>query len=274
MATGAQNHRLSFSNDKSRSLGVQNNDTKLEQMHILNLGEVGALDLITCGSNIYSLEATDNSSRLRLLNLDSTELSNRKSRYVDHERLDCTKIGNNDFVLTAVGDDVYKVFRGNNLDPIDTGEQTGWSDAAIGDLNGDGQHDVRGCTASGCDIDMADLDGDGTDELIIANSTGITVKGWNKEFSVIGSQFTTTDLNEDGALELITREEDSNWITVYAAGETGNTGGGLMHPKALLVEGNYDQLPVFYDLDSDGRVEQLTIDENGNTRVSYMQSEN
>ena len=136
--------------------------------------------------------------------------------------------------------------------------QTWFKAIAIGDITGINTPAVRD-VKDDCQIEMADLDGDGTDELIVASGT-VTVSGWGQDITLDKQgTISTTDIDGDGIEELLVKDMESivNWV--YRGLD-----GGLA-PSFGLQMTDHVGTGILQDIDGDSILEVILRDEAGDS---------
>ena len=133
----------------------------------------------------------------------------------------------------------------HTLDEIGTGSSEDWYDITVGDVDGVGALDVRGCSADGCSIDFVDFDNDGIDELV-TNEGNITVEGWGDTFTLQHQgEHRIEDIDGDGTNEIVVVNAEGLWI--YRA-----TTGRVLPPFGLQINTDATGVAQFVDLNGDG----------------------
>ena len=168
--------------------------------------------------------------------------------------MDCTIFEDQTYIVVGTGVD-WKLLR-DDMSEITTGSSGNWADIAVGNLDDAGDLDVRGCDAAGCRIDMADLDGDGLDEVII-NSGDITVEGWNTTVTLSEQGVhRIEDVNGDGVSEILVHNEQGLWVFRASFG-------GMLPPFGLQINTDTSLPAHFFDIDGDGVLSPIVLRDNG-----------
>ena len=86
-----------------------------------------------------------------------------------------------------------------------------WDDIALGYASENtGELNIRGCTDVGCDIEMADLNADGVDEIVERDrDKSVTITSGEYVWSGASGDIAIRDLNGDGQQELLIYESFS-----------------------------------------------------------------
>lgn len=218
------------------------------------------LDFAQCGSDIIALTRRSEGGgsfvyEIRRFNVVNNALNRRSSRGLSGElRMDCTVVNNQTYIVVGTGAD-WRLLR-DDMSEIDTGSSGNWVDIAVGDLDNAGNLDVRGCDAAECRIDMADLDGDGLDEVII-NSGDITVEGWNTTITLSQEGVhRIDDVDGDGVSELLVYNDEGLWVFRGSAG-------GMLPPFGLQINTDTSIPAHFVDIDGDGVLSPVVLRDNG-----------
>ena len=172
--------------------------TALSQVADISLGNSVVSDLKMCNGDYFLINDNGNSKRLRQIQLSSNTLTTKRRADVEQDYVECTLIdGLNHFLLWG-GSDSYTVLQ-QSFVSIDAGTANGWEDADIGATDNGQTHVVRGCTGTDCQVEFADLNFDGNDNLVLLNSDGLTVSGLGEEDVVlnISGTLSSTDIDEN-----------------------------------------------------------------------------
>jgi hypothetical protein len=254
------------------------------------------LDITACGTEIFVLtenEAGDNSaSVLNSMRLDGTVLN--RAAYESTEGLtsvDCAEI-DGDLHVVATSGPAFWLYNSMLQEDatteggVDTTET--WHDIAIGDTDGDGQYNISGCQTEGCQIEMADLNGDGKDELIsVGERIKVTFSGESEEDGGLDTAGDTAaaggdrgpvvltldtqgaiaieDMDGDGIPELVVKNEESEHAWIYRG-----VAGGLAPQVGLRILNDFAGAPGFVDVNADGRKEVLLRSTEGNLLLSEL----
>ncbi|MAA80059.1 MAG: hypothetical protein CL916_12460 [Deltaproteobacteria bacterium] len=218
------------------------------------------LDFAQCGNDLIALTRRaegggDFVYEVRRFNVVNNELNRRASRGLSGElRMDCTVVDNQTYMVVGTGAD-WRLLR-DDMSEIDTGPSANWVDIAVGDIDNAGSLDVRGCDTADCRIDMADLDGDGLDEVII-NSGDITVEGWDTTVTLSQQgPHRIVDVDGDGFFELLVHNAQGLWVFRGSAG-------GLLPPFGLQINTDTSIPAHFVDIDGDGVRSPVVLRDNG-----------
>ena len=191
--------------------------TALSQVADISLGNSVVSDLKMCNGDYFLINDNGNSKRLRQIQLSSNTLTTKRRADVEQDFVECTLInGLNHFLLWG-GVDSYTVLQ-QSFVSIDAGTATGWQDADIGATDNGQTHVVRGCSGTDCQVEYADLDFDGNDELVLLNSAGLTVSDLGEEDITMNLEGTLSSMDIDGndTEDLIITQEDG-WVWVLHA---------------------------------------------------------
>lgn len=218
------------------------------------------LDFAQCGSDIVALTRRSEGGgdfvyEIRRFNVVNNDLNRRASRGLSGElRMDCTIVNDQTYMVVGTGAD-WRLLR-DDMSEIDSGSSGNWVDIAVGDIDNAGSLDVRGCDVEGCRIDMADLDGDGLDEIIV-NSGDITVEGWGVT-ATLSQQGThrIDDVDGDGVFEILVHNEQGLWIFRGSAG-------GVLPPFGVQINTDTSLPAHFIDINGDGVRSPVVLRDNG-----------
>ena len=226
--------------------------TSLSVNSSFNLGTSTISDLKECYGYYMVIYDNGTAKTLRQLELANGEITTKRSTPVEQDYIECTKINGVPQYLLWGGQSGYVVLQ-QNFVSTDAGDGSGWVDADIGPGT-DGQiQAVRGCTGTDCQVEYADLDGNGIEELILRNANGIQISGLDEDITLVeDGQIATTDLNEDGAEELLVLSKDGNWIWIYQA-----QNGVISSVQGVWIDDNISAIPGFADVDGDGWYEMV-----------------
>jgi|GEM_PF-6568155 len=218
------------------------------------------LDLAQCGNDIVSLIRRSEGGGdfvydLRLFNVVNNDLSRRASRPVDEQlRMDCTRANDQTYIVVGTGTD-WMLLR-HTMEEIGSGSSEDWVDITVGDVDGVGALDIRGCSTAGCSIDFVDFDGDGIDELV-TNEGDISVEGWGMSFVLQHQgEHRIEDIDGDGVDEILVFNAEGLWV--YRA-----TTGQILSPFGLQLNTDAVGVAQFADLDGDGVLSPVVMRENG-----------
>jgi len=259
------------------------NPTVLEQLNSQTFGTTTsqALDLAQCGSDIITLtQVDDGSHQLQIFNLVNNELTPTAAPLTVglQQRVACRVINGQLCIALGVGDEWQ--LRSRELVLADSGADTGWKDVAVGDVEGDGWADVRGCLGDGCNAEMADLNGDGIDEVIAAGEEVIVLSGEQSWTLEKAGDISIVDLDEDGVEELLIREDvelsnpDEDEVST---GEKGaiiwnyrGMNDSLSPPYGLIIDEGSAGFPRLVDVNIDGKPEILIHNQAGELKLSSL----
>ena len=216
-----------------------------------------------CEGDYLLINDNGTSKRLRQIELESNTLTTKRRTDVEQDFVECTLINGLNHFLVWGGTTSYTVLQ-QTFVSIDSGDATGWQDADIGSLNNGQTHAVRGCSATDCGVEYADLDRDGTDELILANADGITISDLGVEditINAIGS-ISTMDIDGNDNEDLIITQQDG-WVWVYhATGFDWSAVQGVWMSQPTVGDA------VLMDVNGDGTLEVIRPSDTGSLLTS------
>ena len=182
---------------------------------------------------------------------------------MEQDFVECTLInGLNHFLLWG-GVDSYTVLQ-QSFVSIDAGTATDWKNADIGATDNGQTHVVRGCSGTDCQVEYADLDFDGNDELVLLNSAGLTVSGLGDEDITMNLSGTLSSMDIDGndTEDLIITQEDG-WVWVlHATGFNWSAIQGVWMSKPAIGDA------VLMDVNGDGTLETIRPSSTGTLLTS------
>lgn len=191
--------------------------TSLTAVSSFDLGNSVVSDLQLCNEDFFVIHDNGTDKVLRQLQVDGSSISTKRRADVEQDYVECTTINGLNHFLVWGNTDTYTVLQ-QNLVSIDAGDDNGWNDADIGSLDNGQTHTVRGCTDRDCQVEYADLNNDGTDELIIQNSSGVTISGLGNDDITLSQTgvITTDDIDDNGHQEMIITQDDG-WVWIFHA---------------------------------------------------------
>ena len=221
----------------------------LDIISTIGFGSVELTDFKFCDGQFLTIFNTGTERILRASIFSGGELTTPRSTNVEQDKLDCATINGTGQYLLFGGDDTtsYSVLTSNFV-PVDSGDLGSFKDMALG-LGEDGStHTVVGCTEENCQVEMADLDGDGDEETIIKNSAGISISGLGETQTLpLSGSIETMDINDDGVEELLIREDDAQHVWVIQA-----QAGHISSIFGLWTDRDFNGFPQFGDIEGDG----------------------
>ena len=226
------------------------------------------LDIAKCEQGILTLTQREgNINELRWLKVVNASIERISSRVLDGQvKADCSFIDDTLYFIVGATDEWWLLR--DDMVTLETGDNTNWKDIAIGDLNGDGTPQPRGCLENGCQIEMVDLDGDGADELIIKTDQ-ITIEGWGQTVTLEKyGQMSVQDMNGDGIEDLLVKEENDEYTWVYHG-----INNAISPPYGLRIEQPNIAIPRFTDVDQDDVYEVLIQNQEGNVLLSPLSTQ-
>ena len=240
-----------------------NDFTALSEVSDISLGNSVVSDLKVCNGDFFLINDNGTSKRLRQIQLDNNTLITKRRTDVEQDFVECTLIDGLNHFLVWGGVDSYTVYQ-QSFVSIDAGTATGWRDGDIGATNNGQTHVVRGCSGANCQVEYADINRDGNDELMLLNSDGITITGLGAEDMVMDLQGTLSTMDIDGnqAEDLIVTQEDG-WVWVFhATGFNWSAVQGVWMSEPSVGEA------VLMDVDQDGTLETIRPSSTGTLLTS------
>jgi hypothetical protein len=194
--------------------------TALSVVDAFSLGNAEVSDLKLCNGDLFVISDNGTSKRLRQLELDNNAIATNRRVDVEQDFVECTVINDANHFLLWGGVDSYTVLQ-QSFVSIDAGTANGWEDADIGTASNGQTHEVRGCSATNCQVEFADLDFDGADELVIQNADGITVTGLGDSDIILNleGEISTMDVDGNQSEDLVITQ-DTGWVWVFHATDT------------------------------------------------------
>ncbi len=232
-------------------------------------GEVASgLDMAICDGSIYAL-VEDEGQWLYSVDLDvlTGELSERSVTEVTGQSLACGELADNVKVVVADSGGSWNSYK-RNLTPVDSGTfgESAW-DIGLADLDGEGDA-LQHCGEEDCSIEVADIDGDGLDEVLVGGS-GARLLAWGEELELDQSgEASFGDIDGDGRLDLMLTDTSMDRLAVYRSLQD-----GLAWPLVLHVRRDLQGPARWMDADGDGSPELLFEAADGNLLRSGLSSE-
>ena len=217
------------------------------------------LDLAQCGNRIWAL-TEDDGQWLWSVEVDLSEGSLRELDVVETSghKLTC---GDLDGAEVVVIDDnggwtSYNA-NANEVDSGNVGETVG--DLTLADDDGSGTS-IHTCPTVGCNIEAADLDGDGLDEVLVGGETA-SATGWQKDFVFDhAGDVSVFDLDDDGRLDVAFTDTTTSRVAVYRSLDTAFAPPVIFHVRrsfagpALMADGDGDGEPELFFENGDGNL--------------------
>ena len=220
--------------------GQQRED--LDLINTISFSNANVLDFKFCGGQFLTISDDGTEKILRGITFEENQLQTIRSTPVSQNNIDCANVNNLDQILLSGGASSYSILTANFVQ-VETGNS---DDATMMTLSDDGS--VFGCSETDCQIESADLDGDGDQEIIIKNSNGISIQGLNEDQSLfLDGAISTKDIDQDGIEELLVREADKPYVWVLQAKE-----GKISSIYGLWSDRDFLDIPQFGDIEGDG----------------------
>ena len=210
-----------------------------------------ALDLAVCGTRAYVLyEETDDTGALGTWLVEASLGSGMGPTLAgDPVAVSATQVVCGDFsegdvaVVDASGEVSYIDSTGSVLD----GENVGaTAEAAAVDEEGDGIQEIVACAEADCFVGGADLDGDGFEDLVVQDSTGVTVTSAGVSYTLATTGAARlSDADGDGAADLVLGDNGAASIVRLVPG-------GLTPSITSWVWRPVQDAVFFSDLSGDG----------------------
>jgi hypothetical protein len=216
-----------------------------------------------CNGDYFLINDNGNSKRLRQIRLESNTLTAKRRADVEQDYVECTLIDDLNHFLLWGGTTSYAVLQ-QTFVSIDAGDADGWQEADIGAINNGQTYAVRGCSATDCGVEYADIDRDGTDELIIANANGITISDLGVEDIIVNTagSISTMDIDGNNNEDLIITQTDG-WVWVYhATGFNWSAVQGVWMSQPTVGDA------VLMDVNNDGTLEVIRPSDTGSLLTS------
>lgn len=237
--------------------------TALSVVSEISLGNSEVSDLKMCNGDYFLINDNGTSKRLRQIELASNTLTTKRRADVEQDFVECTLINDLNHFLLWGGTASYAVLQ-QTFVSIDAGDAQNWNDGAIGSVNNGQTYAVSGCSATDCGVEYADLDRDGTDELILANANGITISDLGVEDIIINAagSISTMDIDGNDNEELIITQTDG-WVWVYhATGFNWSAVQGVWMSQPTVGDA------VLMDVNNDGTLEVIRPSDTGSLLTS------
>lgn len=241
--------------DQAKKLRIFRYGQSREDLDIIKtvgFSDVELLDFKYCDGQFLTIVDNGTEKTLRATIFANGELSTVRSATVEQSTIDCATINGTGQYLLFGGPDAstYSVITSGFVQ-VDSGDIGSFKDMALG-LGDDGStHTVVGCTETDCQIEMADLDGDGDEEIVTKNSSGITIQGLGDPQTLqLSGIIDTVDITQDGIEDLLIREADTQHVWVVQ-GQSGH----ISSIFALWTDKDFTGIPQFADVPPNGEVE-------------------
>lgn len=223
-----------------------------------------ALDLAVCGTTAWVLyEETDDTGALGTWLVQATLGSGMGPTLsgspvaVSASQVVCGDFSSGEVaVVDAAGDVSYVDNTGTVLD----GENVGTTVAAAAvDTNGDGLSEVVACGEADCFVGSADMDADGYEDLVVQDSTGVTVTTASASYTLATTATARiSDADGDGAGDLVLGDNGAASVVRLVAG-------GLTPSETSWVWRPVQGAVFFGDLDGDGLPDAFFLGEDRDT---------
>ena len=148
---------------------------------------------------------------------------------------------------------------GIGLTPKEEGTIDAVGAIALADSNGDGFGEVVGCAEAGCSVVAIDPDGDGTDAIVVSDSTGTRVSVGGVETTMAGSGLMGVgDIDLDGIDDVVAWDPTLGRGVMLQAAGAGLAPGPGFHTTRLLASA-----PSVGDMTGDGVPELIFVADDG-----------
>ena len=238
--------------DQAKKLRIYRYGQTREDLDIVTttgFGDVDLSDFVFCDGQFLTIVNDGTERILRATTFSNDTLQNVRSATVQQDEIDCTTIDNTGQYLLFGGEDAttYSVITSAFVQ-VDSGDIGSFKDMDIGKGEDGSTHTVVGCTETDCQVEMSDLDGDGDDEIIIQNSSGVSIQGLGEtQTLLLSGRIDTADIDQDGVEELLIREADAQQVWVVQA-----ENGHISAIFGLWADRDFNGLPRFGDIEGDG----------------------
>jgi len=203
-------------------------------------GGVSALDVAVCGNNVYALVGTGGTQLAFRVQIEGSGDWSATSKWaaglpVEGKYLDCGVVN-----------------------PSTTGIAVSTGDGAWTTIDYTGSTVDSGSIGAAGNIALADLDGDGMDE-IAASGAGTALRGWGKRVSLPGSgPVSMVAFDDNSRKDILVYDAVAEALIIHRGMD-----GGIAPPAALSTHRAL-RGPVYQgDVDGDGIPELLSMDDGG-----------
>ena len=242
-----------------------NNSVSLTSETPLDSTEV--LDFVYCYDRFLMVDETASGRRLTTYNLQNDTLTAGQAISIEQGNIDCTLVGGELRILVFGDSQNAKVFTSVLSNHIDEIEASDWVHAAIAPdyASCSNCHIVIRCTEADCEVKAADIDGDGTEEFIVKDNSGVHVQGWGEDLLLehVGS-IETADIDKNGVDELLVRDANSAFTWIYQGSEQ-----HISSVFGVWTEQPFSGFPRMVDITGNGALETIVLSSNGNIISSW-----
>ena len=222
------------------------------------------LDMVHCGLNVYALVYGADGAAIHRTRINNSEgnftLENKwlDPVPVDAEFLACGSATASSFgVAAANGSGDWWVIS-NDKTEVAAGNAGPTAGIVMADVDGDGADEVYNCSVVGCEMAAADFNGDGRDEIITSKfETWIESDAGRQRLDTRG-MLNIRDVDGDGRLDLTVYDDENGVFSVHRG-----MANGLAPPISMRTERSTTGNAFLGDVDRDGDLEFVTANDEG-----------
>jgi hypothetical protein len=228
-------------------------------------GAAGALDLVSCGQDVWALAGDANASQVVRVRFsrdgDRLVLDRLAERDVAGTLLACGVTTNAEVgVAVAATTGAWTLYGPGLGGARDDGDAGAMGDFVLIDQDGDGSGEIVTCAGADCRIVSLDLDGDGATEVVRVGDGGATLRlpdGSERELGLGGAP-SVGDIDSDGLDDLLLTDTASSRIAALRG-----LGGDLAPPVWFHTPRALAGAVLTADADGDGWLEIFAVNDAG-----------